>query len=175
MPVHTFGIELELAVLLLLVLLGTEIFAPFEVETPPWRKILKWSIVIGLTLGLYRFLGHWALVAPLGLAGAGLAVHWTWCRRHGIDPLKNPLPVFRCHHRDQTKRPCAAKKVLPCEFVLRPRLGITRTKQACIPVSQANQAVSNGQTIGANCARLRWPCQIWIMKSLTRRALKSTT
>ena len=52
------GIELELGFLLVLQLIGTEIFAPFEVETSPSKKILKWSIVIGLTLGFYRFIGH---------------------------------------------------------------------------------------------------------------------
>jgi len=32
------GIELELAVLLAVQLVGTEVFAPFEVETPAWRE-----------------------------------------------------------------------------------------------------------------------------------------
>lgn len=35
------GIELELSILLTLVVLGAEIFAPFEVETPVWKKIPK--------------------------------------------------------------------------------------------------------------------------------------
>jgi hypothetical protein len=82
------GIELELGVLLGLLLLGAEIFAPFEVETPAWRKILKWSVVIGLTLGLYRYLGHWSLVAPAGLGVLGLTFHFVWCRKNGIHPIR---------------------------------------------------------------------------------------
>ena len=45
------GIELELSVLLALAVLGAEIFAPFEVETPVWKKVFKWSVVISGTLG----------------------------------------------------------------------------------------------------------------------------
>ena len=83
-----FGIELELAVLLGLLLLGTQVFAQFEIETPPWRKILKWSIVIGVTVALHGSFGHWALVAPIGLSALGLGFHFVWCRRNGIDPLR---------------------------------------------------------------------------------------
>ena len=46
------GLELELAVLLVMQTLGTSIFAPFEVETAVARKLAKWIIVIGGTLGL---------------------------------------------------------------------------------------------------------------------------
>ena len=81
------GIELELGLLLGLLLVGLGIFAAFEVETPAWRKILKWSIVIGLTLGLYGPIGHWAAVVPVLLAGIGGTVHWVWCRKNGIHPL----------------------------------------------------------------------------------------
>lgn len=81
------GIELELIVLLGMMLVGVEVFAKFEVETPAWRKILKWSIVIGLTLGAYGFVGHWALVFPIVAGVAGTTFHFVWCRRHGIHPL----------------------------------------------------------------------------------------
>ena len=82
------GIELELGVLLGLLLFGSQVFAPFEIETPAWRKILKWSIVIGLTLALYGPLGHWASVVPLGLGGLGFAVHMVWCRKNRIHWLR---------------------------------------------------------------------------------------
>ena len=59
------GIELELAVLLAIVILGSSGFAVFEIETPWWRKVLKWSIVTGGTLALYRAAGHWALALPI--------------------------------------------------------------------------------------------------------------
>lgn len=82
------GIELELAVLLGIHILGSGFFAPFEVETPPWRKILKWSLLTAITLGLYPVIGHWTLLVPLLLGTAGLLFHFSWCRKHGIDPWK---------------------------------------------------------------------------------------
>ena len=82
------GIEFELGVLLLVLLFGAEIFAPFEVETPAWRKILKWSFVIALTLVLHQFIGHWAALVPVGVGSLGLVVHFVWCRKNGIHPLR---------------------------------------------------------------------------------------
>ena len=81
------GIELELAVLLGLNVLGTSIFGPFEVETPWWRLALKWFIVIGLTVAAYRWIGHWALLVALLPAVGGTTFHFVWCSRNGIDPL----------------------------------------------------------------------------------------
>ena len=82
------GIELELAVLLALLVLGTQVFDRFEVETPAWRKLLKWSILIALTLGLYQVIGHWAAVVPVALALLGLLFHLIWCRKNGIHPWR---------------------------------------------------------------------------------------
>ncbi|RMH22558.1 MAG: hypothetical protein D6696_03160 [Acidobacteria bacterium] len=80
------GIELELGFLLAAQALGSEIFAPFEVETPPWKKILKWALVAALTLGLYPLVGHWAILVTATLGLMGLTFHFVWCRKHGIDP-----------------------------------------------------------------------------------------
>jgi len=82
------GIELELFVLLAIAVIGQSTFARFEIETPASRKILKWSIVVGVTLALYRFAGHWALLFPLGMGIAGTVFHFAWCRRNGIDPIR---------------------------------------------------------------------------------------
>ena len=81
------GVELELYVLLAIVILGTSVFAVFEVETPRWRKVLKWVIVSALTIGLYYVMGHLALIVPALGAVAGGTVHVWWCRRHGIHPI----------------------------------------------------------------------------------------
>ena len=80
--------EIELAVLLALIILGTGIFAVFEVETPWWRKVLKWSILSGVTLLLARSIGHWALALPAAMGLLGATFHFWWCRRNGIDPLR---------------------------------------------------------------------------------------
>lgn len=82
------GIALELAVLLGIAVLGQAVFAAFEVETPAWRKILKWSLVVAGTVGVYQLAGHAALVIPIGLGLLGLSFHFWWCRKHGIEPLR---------------------------------------------------------------------------------------
>ena len=82
------GIELELGVLLGLVILGQSIFDRFEVETATWRKILKWGIVAGLTLALYAWVGHWSLLLPIAAATLGTTVHFVWCRKNGIHPIR---------------------------------------------------------------------------------------
>ena len=81
------GVELELYVLLALLTLGSSIFAVFEVETPRWRKALKWSLIIGVTVALYVMVGHLAVLFPLAAVGAGTLVHYSWCRKHGIHPI----------------------------------------------------------------------------------------
>ena len=68
--------------------LGQTLFAKFEIETPQWRKILKWTILHGGTIGLYFLVGHWALLFPLAGMAVGCIVHATWCRTHDIDPWR---------------------------------------------------------------------------------------
>lgn len=80
--------ELELVALLALCIVGPATFAVFEVETPAWRKILKWAVLCGLTLLLAQRAGHWSLLLPGLLGVAGLTLHTVWCRRHGIHPLR---------------------------------------------------------------------------------------
>lgn len=68
------GVELELYVLLVLLTLGSSVFAVFEVETPWWRTVLKWFIVIAATVGLYQAAGHLAVLVPILAGGAGSVV-----------------------------------------------------------------------------------------------------
>lgn len=82
------GIELELGVLLLISVVGQSTFARFEIEVPPWRKIVKWFVVTGVTLGLFAGIRHWALVVPVGAVAAGTVFHFVWCGRNGIDPWR---------------------------------------------------------------------------------------
>ncbi|MBN2566286.1 MAG: hypothetical protein JXB46_11305 [Candidatus Eisenbacteria bacterium] len=81
------GVELELWVLLVIVVFGTSIFGIFETETPRWRKLVKWPVFCGITVGLYYAIGHLALAFPIGLLAAAAAYHIFWCHRHGIHPL----------------------------------------------------------------------------------------
>ena len=82
------GVELEWAVLFSLLLIGGSTFARFEVETPTWRRILKWAVIAGLTLGAYPVAEHRALLVPLALSTLGLVAHLAWCRRYRIHPVR---------------------------------------------------------------------------------------
>ena len=81
------GIELELYFLLTFLTLGMVISRRFEVETPAWRGILKWTILILGTVGLYQVVGHWSLLFPAAGLVIGSTVHVVWCRKHDIHPL----------------------------------------------------------------------------------------
>ena len=81
------GIQVELTVLLVLQTLGTAIFARFEIETPVWKRLSKWAILIVGTLGLYFLIGHWSLLLPLTAAVLGSSFHFAYCQRQQIHPL----------------------------------------------------------------------------------------
>ena len=70
-PPLPWASSLKLFVLLILLTGGASLFDVFEVETPAWRKALKWLIVIVGTVGLYFVVGHWAILFPIGLCLAG--------------------------------------------------------------------------------------------------------
>jgi len=80
--------EIELAELLIIQLLASNFFARFEVETPAFKKITKWLIIYAITIALYYWLHHWALIFPLLALMPGTIYHFTWCKKNGIDPLK---------------------------------------------------------------------------------------
>ena len=102
------GVELELAVLLALSVLGQSVFARFEIETPPIRKIVKWFTMAAITLGLYRIVGHWALLVPGVMGAAGTTFHFIWCRRNGIDPIR-ATPVRKYYQLRGWKWPYATE------------------------------------------------------------------
>ena len=81
------GLVYVLLTLLVLQTLGMCIFKRFETETPIWRGLLKWSIVIGGTLTLYYGLGSWAILFPIAFATLGGTVHIVICRKEGFHPI----------------------------------------------------------------------------------------
>lgn len=83
------GLELEWFVLLLICVIGKSIFSRFELETPAWRLILKWLIIIGITYSLYLSGGHSAAIGFIfGFLFLSLCVHFLWCKYHDIHPIK---------------------------------------------------------------------------------------
>ncbi len=82
------GIEFELAELLLLQLFAFVLFGRLEVETPAVRRIIKWLIIYCITICIYYWQGHWAILIPLVATIPGSIYHVIWCRKNNIDPLK---------------------------------------------------------------------------------------
>ncbi len=78
----------ELIALLALSIVGPATFAVFEVETPAWRKILKWTFLTVVTLALRVVIGHSAALVLLAFGVAGLTFHVYWCRKQGIDAIR---------------------------------------------------------------------------------------
>ena len=81
-------IEIELGEMLVIQLIMTNFFAKFEVETPAFRKIIKWLIIAGITVGLYFLIGHWSVLFPVIALIPGTIYHFRWCKKNGIDPLR---------------------------------------------------------------------------------------
>lgn len=80
--------ELELITLYGLHHLGIAIFGKFELESPWWRWMLKWIIIMTVITLLYVYFGRaGALGFILTAFPLSLLVHFTWCKRHGIHPL----------------------------------------------------------------------------------------
>ena len=80
-------LSIVLLTLLAVQMLGQNIFTAFAVDMPIWRKLLKWGLVNGITIGLYFVVGVWSAVLPLVLVAVGSIVHFTVCRKHGFHPL----------------------------------------------------------------------------------------
>ena len=76
-----------LLALLIMETLGMCIFKRFETETPVWRSLLKWGLIIGGTIGLYFAVGGGGLLFPLGMMVLGSTVHVVICRREGFHPV----------------------------------------------------------------------------------------
>lgn len=81
------GIEPELITLLVIQTIFISAFSKFEIESPLVRRIVKWFIIDGITIGLYFAIGHWAILFPvLGLI-PGITFHFIWCKKNGINPF----------------------------------------------------------------------------------------
>ena len=81
-------LTITLGAMLLVAILGSSIFAPFEVETPAARKIAKWLIVSTLAAALSFVIGYRAALVPAALGVLGMAFHFGWCVKNGIHPLQ---------------------------------------------------------------------------------------
>lgn len=77
-----------LAILLALQVAGPSFFYRFMTEVPPVSIFLKWTLMHGLTIGLYFVIGGWSLVVPGLMLTLGIGLHVYVCRRYRIHPLR---------------------------------------------------------------------------------------
>jgi hypothetical protein len=77
---------MEAAIVATIFAVGNILFGHWEAETPKWRRLLKFVLILLLTLGISTSLGRrWAFLF-LGILGlAALIVHAWWLPRHGIN------------------------------------------------------------------------------------------
>ncbi len=87
MNVPDIGVELELGILFALAAVAGSVFDKFEVETPTWRKLLRWIFAAALTFGAFYWIGHWALALLAGFASIGGFIHVWWCAKNRIHAL----------------------------------------------------------------------------------------
>jgi hypothetical protein len=79
----------DLFIAVLLNLLGAYTFGPFGTNTPIIHKIVKLAFYLGLVALVSWLLGPpWGTIAAIGLLTVGLTVHFWWCRKNGIHPLR---------------------------------------------------------------------------------------
>ena len=77
---------MEVAVVATIFAVGNIVFGHWAVETPVWRRLLKFVVILGVTLGISASIGRpWAF-GFLGLLGVGvIIIHGWWLPRHGIN------------------------------------------------------------------------------------------
>ena len=78
---------MEVAMVATIFAVGNILFGHWEVETPKWRRLLKFVIVLALTLLISRMSGRlWAFLFLGALAVAAVIVHAFWLPwRYGIN------------------------------------------------------------------------------------------
>jgi hypothetical protein len=81
-------LPLELSVLLLIQLLAHTFFVQFEIGIHPLKRIMKWLVLDGITIGLYFLVGHYALIFPLATIFIALTIHFVVCRKWWVDPFR---------------------------------------------------------------------------------------
>ncbi len=81
--------EAELLTLLIIHVLGVSVFGKFESETAWWKLTLKWVIILALTYTVYSFYGHVGAFSLFAfMLAVSLSVHFIWCKRKGVHPIK---------------------------------------------------------------------------------------
>ena len=77
---------MEVAIVSIIFAVGNILMGHWEAQTPKWRRVLKFILFIGVTIGLSVTLGRAWAFGFLGLMGiAVLVVHGWWLPKKGIN------------------------------------------------------------------------------------------
>lgn len=80
--------EKILLILLIGHIIGVAFFGKFEADSPWWRALIKWSIILGIIYGIDAAFGNEiATYVLVALFVVSLIVHFAWCYAHGIHPI----------------------------------------------------------------------------------------
>ncbi len=80
------GDVVEVAVVATIFAVGNILFGHWEEKTPKWRRLLKFVLILGLTMGISAVVGRrWAFLFLGVLALPALVIHIWWLPRHGIN------------------------------------------------------------------------------------------
>jgi hypothetical protein len=78
----------DVAVVSLALAAGNILFGHFEAHRPPWRRLLKAALTIGITVALAQTAGRgWAYGWMAPLLALVAWIHIVWLPRHGINGL----------------------------------------------------------------------------------------
>ena len=77
---------MEVAVVATIFAVGNILMGHWEAETPKWRRLLKFVLILGITLAISAAVGRpWAFLFLGLLLLAALIVHAWWLPRKGIN------------------------------------------------------------------------------------------
>jgi hypothetical protein len=77
---------MEVAIVAIIFAVGNIVFGHWEEQTPKWRRLLKFVLVLGVTLALSAGLGRsWAFGFLGALGVLAVIVHGWWLPRQGIN------------------------------------------------------------------------------------------
>ncbi len=80
------GDVVEVAVVATIFAVGNILFGHWEEKTPKWRRLLKFVLILGLTMGISAVVGRrWAFLFLGVLALPPLVIHIWRLSRHGIN------------------------------------------------------------------------------------------
>lgn len=77
---------MEIAIVATIFALGNILMGHWEAQTPKWRRVLKFFVVVGITCAVSAWLGRVWAFGFLGVLGVfAVVVHGWWLPRNGIN------------------------------------------------------------------------------------------